>query len=582
VSGARRALIVANAEYDNEGLRHLVAPVADAEALARVLGDREIGGFDVRVVRDEAAHVVEGEIEELFSEARPDDVLLVHFSCHGLKSESGELYFAARNTRPNRLGSTAVAADFVQRCMRSSRSRSIVLLLDCCYGGAFSQGVRVRAAGDVNVLDSFPTGRLGGGRGRAVITASSAMEYAFEGDQLSDGDVPRPSMFTSALVEGLSTGDADRDEDGWVSLNELYDYVFDHVREQNPNQTPSRDVEMQGELYLARRSRPVTTPAPLPAELQQAIDHPLAGVRAGAVTELVALQRGRHAGLALAAEVALEHLADDDSRTVAAAATAALDGLETAGRRSSTSATGTGGEGEQTTAESVRRPVALPAPAAETTGSLPGPPAPPMLSSRKWRDRRLILGVAIAAVGVFAAVLAVNLGLGDGDSPSSGSSPETGSFPAQSPWRFVVRNNDVGSGCDVTLTHTDSGQEWESTDVYSTRVLQVRVSGSFTWEANDAGCLVIQEAGAGETPLPFAQANDGDSDAFAAAGKIAVEVVDFHGNSGCDIVLHDAGDGRQLDFGEVLEGDPPLLLDPGGSTELFVSNIYCGIRVSAA
>ena len=30
MSGARRALIVANAEYDNEGLRHLVAPVADA------------------------------------------------------------------------------------------------------------------------------------------------------------------------------------------------------------------------------------------------------------------------------------------------------------------------------------------------------------------------------------------------------------------------------------------------------------------------------------------------------------------------------------------------------------------------
>ena len=66
---------------------------------------------------------------------------LLHFSCHGLKSESGELFFAAANTRPNRLGSTAVSADFVQRCMRASRSRSVVLLLDCCYGGAFAQGV---------------------------------------------------------------------------------------------------------------------------------------------------------------------------------------------------------------------------------------------------------------------------------------------------------------------------------------------------------------------------------------------------------------------------------------------------------
>ncbi|HET9256962.1 MAG TPA: hypothetical protein VFO16_17440 [Pseudonocardiaceae bacterium] len=30
-------------------------------------------------------------------------------------------------------------------------------------------------------------------------------------------------MFTAALVEGLATGDTDRDEDGWVGLNELYD-----------------------------------------------------------------------------------------------------------------------------------------------------------------------------------------------------------------------------------------------------------------------------------------------------------------------------------------------------------------------
>jgi Caspase domain len=324
VSGKRKALIVANDEYEQEGLRHLLAPAADAEALGRVLGDRQIGDFAVQVVRNEPAHVIQAQIEELFTESRSEDVLLLHFSCHGLKSESGELFFAAANTRPNRLGSTAISADFVQRCMRSSRSRSIVLLLDCCYGGAFAKGVTVRAAGDVNVLDSFPQDRLGGGRGRAVITASSAMEYAFEGDQLADDHSPRPSVFTTALVEGLATGEADRDQDGWVSLNELYDYVFDKVRERNPHQTPSRDVEMQGDLYIARRSRPVTTPAPLPPELQQAIDHPLAGIRAGAVQELVRVLQARHAGLALAARLALEHLAEDDSRAVSAAAAAVL------------------------------------------------------------------------------------------------------------------------------------------------------------------------------------------------------------------------------------------------------------------
>lgn len=191
MSGQRKALIIASDQYEQEALRDLLAPSADAEALGRVLGDQQIGGFTVHVVRKEPAHVISAQVEELFSESRPDGVVLLHFSGHGLKSESGELFFAASNTRPNRLGSTAVSADFVQRCIRACRSRSVVLLLDCCYGGAFAQGVRVRAAGDVNVLDSFPQERAGG-RGRAVITASSAMEYAFEGDRLADGQQRQP------------------------------------------------------------------------------------------------------------------------------------------------------------------------------------------------------------------------------------------------------------------------------------------------------------------------------------------------------------------------------------------------------
>jgi hypothetical protein len=83
MAGQRRALIVANDEYEHEGLRRLLAPAADAEALSRVLGDPQIGDFDVQVVRDEAAHAVQARIEDVFSESRADDVLLLHFSCHG-------------------------------------------------------------------------------------------------------------------------------------------------------------------------------------------------------------------------------------------------------------------------------------------------------------------------------------------------------------------------------------------------------------------------------------------------------------------------------------------------------------------
>jgi PQQ-like domain/Caspase domain len=319
VDGARSALIVAADQYTDPGLRRLRAPGSDARALAAVLRDPGIGDFEVRTLLNEPAHVVNLAVEEFFADRRPGDLLLVHFSGHGVKDEDGELYFAAANTVLGRLGATAVAAEFVSRRMNRSRSRRVVLLLDCCYAGAFERGLVARAGVGMGIEQQF------GGRGRAVITASSAMEYAFEAGELADAREVPPSMFTSALVQGLATGDADRDQDGLVGLDELYEYVYDKVRAATPNQTPGKwAFGMEGELYIARRSRPVTTPAPLPPELVQAIDSPLAGVRAGAVHELERVLRGSHAGMALAARLALERLTDDDSRAVAAAAAAAL------------------------------------------------------------------------------------------------------------------------------------------------------------------------------------------------------------------------------------------------------------------
>jgi hypothetical protein len=319
VDGARSALIVASDDYADPGLRRLRAPDSDAQALAGVLRDPEIGGFQVRTLLNSPAHEVNLAVEEFFADRRPDDLLLLHLSCHGVKDEGGELYFAASNTLLRRLGATAVAAEFVNRRMSRSRSRRIVLLLDCCYAGAFERGMTARAGSGVGIQEQL------GGRGRAVITASSAMEYAFEGDELADSRELAPSVSTSALVEGLRTGEADRDQDGLVALDELYDYVYDKVRAVTPNQTPGKwAFGVQGELVIAQRARPVTVPAPLPAELQAALDSPFAAVRAAAVQELARLVRGRHAGLALGATQSLQRLVDDDSRTVATAATEAL------------------------------------------------------------------------------------------------------------------------------------------------------------------------------------------------------------------------------------------------------------------
>ena len=327
MDGGRHALVVANDEYDDAGLRRLVAPAQDAMALAEALGDPSVGAFEVQVLHNRSAQEIRFAVEDFFADRAPEDLLLLHFSCHGLKNAAGELYLAVADTRPTRLASTALAADFVNRQMADSRAQRIALFLDCCYGGAFPRGMVVRAAGEAQVRDAFAgQADVGGGRGRVVVTASSAMEYAFEGGQLTAGAEPRPSVFTGAVVDGLTTGEADRDGDGWVGLTELVGYVTDRVHRVTPNQNPQMwTFGASGELLIARSRVRRITPAPLAPALLEAMDSPLTATRFGVVDELRGRLNDADLGQAYAAWQALRNLVDDDSRKVSEAARRGLE-----------------------------------------------------------------------------------------------------------------------------------------------------------------------------------------------------------------------------------------------------------------
>ncbi|WP_445151770.1 caspase family protein [Baekduia sp. Peel2402] len=264
-SGGRHALIVATARYDDPKLDALRAPATDAAALAAVLADPAKGAFEVETVLDQSQGTVARRIASFFRDRRPDDLLLVHFSCHGVKDDRGELFLAATDTEVDLLSATGVSTQWLNDQITRTRSRRTVVLLDCCFSGAFPFGMRPRSPTIIDAPDELQ------GRGRAIITASSAMEYAFEGDQLTGAG--QPSIFTAAIVEGLETGRADLDGDGRVSVDDLYDYVYDRVRERTPSQTPSKKSDLEGPLYLAtteggtlpQEAPPPVAPPPGPA-----------------------------------------------------------------------------------------------------------------------------------------------------------------------------------------------------------------------------------------------------------------------------------------------------------------------------
>ncbi len=272
--GQRLALIVASSQFTDETLQQLVAPGQDAADLARVLDSAAVGGFETQVLVNRPSHEVRREIESFFSGRKRDDLLLLYFSGHGVKDDDGRLYLATSDTQRGLFRSTAVPATFVNETMTASRSRRQVLILDCCHSGAFARGMVAKGGESVDIRDRFD------GRGRVVLTASNATQYAFQGDEIV-GQGTR-SVFTHHLVRGLETGEADLDGDGWVSLDELYEYVYDRVTDETPQQTPGKwTFDLQGDITIARsplgRRKPVTEDLRLAAQYAEGIDALTAG-----------------------------------------------------------------------------------------------------------------------------------------------------------------------------------------------------------------------------------------------------------------------------------------------------------------
>ena len=106
------------------------------------------------------------------------------------------------------------------------------------------------------------------GYGTYVLTATDTLQYAWEGNKLEGGY--DKSLFTHHLIDGLRTGQADIDQSGQITIENLYQYVHDKVRDDGDatrRQTPTRWINKEvGSMVIARN--PIVLNAPPPPKYQ--------------------------------------------------------------------------------------------------------------------------------------------------------------------------------------------------------------------------------------------------------------------------------------------------------------------------
>jgi hypothetical protein len=235
-SGRRQAIVIGVEKYQKAPRLRYASN--DVRQLAMTL--RERGDYQVLEIINSArednslseSRAVEAKVKECLVRLGPQDDVLVYFSCHGFRDSDGKLYLAQIDCDPANPAPGGIPVAWLREQLAACKAKFKLLLIDACHGGAekgdeAGSGVAARDLGT-------PFGDLA-----SVVTLASS-----QGDEKSlVWYEKRQSLFTYWVNQGLK-GHADQNGDGRVTIDELYEYVFENVT----------DV---AERYFGRKQTPV-------------------------------------------------------------------------------------------------------------------------------------------------------------------------------------------------------------------------------------------------------------------------------------------------------------------------------------
>lgn len=241
----RWALLVGVNSYNDPNFGRLNFCVDDVLALKKKL---KALNYTVVCLHDELEHGdsrfstrdnVEAELIQLCTMVEPDDILLVHFACHG-ELLNRKPVLILNNTRFPTLEKTGLSLEEVKQHMRLSQARRLVLTLDACHMGVETG----RGIDDPQFIhNAYELAE-----GFALIAASTAQQKAQEWHGKKHG------VFTYYLLEALD-GKADRGSKDFVTVDDIKTYLLDTLRRWRVEnggiiQEPTAYTEGSGDIIL--------------------------------------------------------------------------------------------------------------------------------------------------------------------------------------------------------------------------------------------------------------------------------------------------------------------------------------------
>lgn len=236
MAGKRVGLVIGN-NYPNSS-KELKFAVADATKMKEILLDKNICYFDdVVLLINKTSRDVSTKLEEIFKNVHQNDLIFIYFSGHGIKDNTNNLRLFLEDTNEELLLTTSISFDFINECRKNSQAlmASVIIVLDCCYSAL--AGMK-----DTDVAETIASHCS---TGMVILTSTG---YTGSRTAMEDGKLGY-SFFTYYLIEGLEKGYADKDDDGKISIDELYDYAYEMTKK-GCSQSPQKKGNIEGSVFI--------------------------------------------------------------------------------------------------------------------------------------------------------------------------------------------------------------------------------------------------------------------------------------------------------------------------------------------
>ncbi len=220
------ALVIGIDKYASPDWPSLSYATSDAAAVARFLENRH---FEVRTLYDSEAtkQTILSEAYSLARQLNEEDRVLVFFAGHGHTESLGGKEWGYIVPHDGSDGASYLSVDELQSLSRwMDAAKHQLFVMDACYGGMLGL---FRSSRLLMPPPEF-TDELGRRKARQILTAGGTDQMVLDGGP--DGH----SYFTGFFLKGLREGEADQDEDGYITSSELAAYLIPAAS--NRHQTP--------------------------------------------------------------------------------------------------------------------------------------------------------------------------------------------------------------------------------------------------------------------------------------------------------------------------------------------------------